>query len=389
MARPPLPIGTFGNITVTEVDGGFRARCRFRGNDGVVRSVERVAKSASMAKTALKVALQARTAASSLSVVNGETLVTTLLDKWWDNKRTLVHLARSTEASYSDVMARVIVPKVGSLRLREVSAGILQDFLLTQAKERASQAELARTILKQAFAYAVMHDAVLANPAAGTELPARAKPEPRALTIEELSRMREAVASMRQNRWLADIVEVQLGIAGRIGEVLSLKADDLDLDNEAGPRVHIQSTLISIASQSPFRQEHTKDGPEGQRTVTVPAFAADVLRRRAAQTTNADGYLFVSRNDTLLAPRNVRSSWRNIRSRFDLDFVTPHHLRKTSLTAIARVFDVQTASLFADHKDVTTTETHYIQELKEAAPDVRKALNTLAPTSPTPAPPES
>jgi len=113
--------------------------------------------------------------------------------------------------------------------------------------------------------------------------------------------------------------------------------------------------------------------------VAVPAFAADVLRRRAAQTTNAEGYLFVSRKDTLLAPQNVRSSWRNIRGRFDLDFVTPHHLRKTSLTTIARVFDVQTASLFVDHKDVMTTETHYIQELKEAAPDVRKALDGLAP----------
>lgn len=41
MARPPLPIGTFGTITTKEVRPGvYRARTRFRDFDGVTREIE-------------------------------------------------------------------------------------------------------------------------------------------------------------------------------------------------------------------------------------------------------------------------------------------------------------------------------------------------------------
>jgi hypothetical protein len=41
MARPPLPIGTYGSIGTERIGAGYRAFTRFRDHDGVTRKVER------------------------------------------------------------------------------------------------------------------------------------------------------------------------------------------------------------------------------------------------------------------------------------------------------------------------------------------------------------
>lgn len=54
MARPPLPLGEHGEISIAPKRGQWVARCRFRGLDGVTRKVERWGKS----RTAVRLALQ-------------------------------------------------------------------------------------------------------------------------------------------------------------------------------------------------------------------------------------------------------------------------------------------------------------------------------------------
>ena len=54
MARPPLPLGEHGSISVTSRRGLWVARCRFRGLDGITRHIQKSGKS----KTAARLALQ-------------------------------------------------------------------------------------------------------------------------------------------------------------------------------------------------------------------------------------------------------------------------------------------------------------------------------------------
>jgi integrase len=185
---------------------------------------------------------------------------------------------------------------------------------------------------------------------------------------------------MRQNTWLADIFEVQLGLAARIGEVLALTIGDLDLDNAESPRVTIAATVITPMGSKHSRQEHTKDGPGGRRTVIIHEFAAKVLRKRAALAADRESkLLFVTRNETLLDPHNVRESWRNIRAASDLEWMRPHHLRKTALSSIANVFGVESARAFADHANVETTDISYIDKGEKEILDLRNAFDELAP----------
>lgn len=200
------------------------------------------------------------------------------------------------------------------------------------------------------------------------------------MTTDDLVRLRDAVRGMRQNIWLRDIFEVQLGVAGRLGEILALTVNDLDLDNADGPHVLIAATVVCPAGQKFFRQPHTKDGPEGRRLVIVPDWVADILRRRAPMAAELEsGLIFCTRNQTLLDPHNVRGSWRNIRKAADLVWMTPHHLRKTALSKVESVFGLAITSEFADHKTTEVTRIHYVEKIQKAGPDVRRALNMLAP----------
>ncbi len=59
MPRPPMPIGTYGSISVTEPSPGtFRARCRYRDFDGKVYPVERYGPSREQAVNRLKEAIR-------------------------------------------------------------------------------------------------------------------------------------------------------------------------------------------------------------------------------------------------------------------------------------------------------------------------------------------
>ena len=54
MARPPLPLGQHGEISIATKRGQWVARCRLRGFDGVTRKVERAGRTRTAARLALQ-----------------------------------------------------------------------------------------------------------------------------------------------------------------------------------------------------------------------------------------------------------------------------------------------------------------------------------------------
>src|SRR3954449_10197043 len=61
MARPPLPLGTPGTISVAEDEpGSWVARCRFRDHDGVTRRLRKHGPSKTAANAALHELIQQR-----------------------------------------------------------------------------------------------------------------------------------------------------------------------------------------------------------------------------------------------------------------------------------------------------------------------------------------
>ena len=339
--------------------------------------MERTGKTKAAAKSLLDAAVKARANSGDVDL-NSETTIETLMNTWWPWKLETSKLSAGSQSNYADVISRIIIPGLGAVKLREATTGRMDRWLVEERRTCVGQAEIARTLLNQAFAFAATRDAVTGNPVANVSKPVKVKPKPRALTTAELVALRDAVRGMRHYTWLADAFEPQLGLAGRIGEIAALMVENLDLDNPISPRVHIVATVITPTGTKHSRQLHTKDGEDGRRTVIIHDWLVPILSNRALLA-GPSTLLFASRNDTLLDPHNMRESWRNIREAAGLGWMKPHHLRKTALTKIADVFDIETAAKFADHKDSAVTKRHYVGTPLVPGPDVRTAFDDLAP----------
>ena len=79
---------------------------------------------------------------------------------------------------------------------------------------------------------------------------------------------------------MSDVIDIMLGTATRIGEALALRKCDVDMTIDP-PTVHITGTLVVRKGAGVTRQEHPKTH-ESNRVIAVPAFAAEVVRRRLA-----------------------------------------------------------------------------------------------------------
>jgi integrase len=110
---------------------------------------------------------------------------------------------------------------------------------------------------------------------------------PDAYTIDEVQEIRAAIktwesrrvlAGPRPDRQLGQIVEVMLGTSARIGEVLAIRLQDLDLDGSV-PTARIAGTIITRKGEPTHRQDHPKTD-RSVRRVALPSFSLHAIRSR-------------------------------------------------------------------------------------------------------------
>ncbi|MBQ0895670.1 site-specific integrase [Micromonospora sp. U56] len=385
MARPELPIGTWGKIRTQKLGPNrFRARARFRDYDGKTRDIEATDTTGPAAERALKVKLRDRTTPNDDEITR-ETRVSRLAELWIEEITTEERIAPQTIQRYETSVRTAILPALGNLRIREASVGRLDRFLRDIAKDRPSAAKGAKVVLSQMFALAVRHGAIPTNPVRDTGRLRKPRRKVVALTDENLQAVRTAIRDWqrpvpgkpgpRHTGDLADIVDLMLATGARIGEILALRWEDLDLAAER-PTLTICGTLVFVKGQGFFRQPWTKSDA-GYRMIVLPRFAVGMLlARKLVAADNPHDAIFASRRGTWLSPNNVRRQWRQARADTDLSWVTPHTFRKTVATLIKEETDTKSASAQLGHSSEEVTDTYYIAKPVQA-PDVSEILERL------------
>ena len=386
MARPELPIGTWGNIRTEKLGPNrFRARARFRDYDGKTRDIEATDTTGPAAIRALKVKLRDR-ATPNDDEITRETRVSALAELWIEEITAEERVAPQTIQRYQTSLRTGILPALGNLRIREASVGRLDKFLRDIAKDHPSAAKGAKVVLGQMFALAVRHGAIPTNPVRDTGRLRKPRRTVVALTDEHLQAVRAAIREWQQpipgkpgprhTGDLADIVDLMLATGARIGEILAVRWEDLDLAAER-PTLTICGTLVFVKGKGFFRQEWTKSDA-GYRMVVLPRFAVGMLlARKLTAADNPHDAIFASRRGTWLSPNNVRRQWRQARADTDLDWVTPHTFRKTVATLIKEEADTKSAAAQLGHSSEEVTDTYYIAKPVQA-PDVSDILERLA-----------
>ncbi len=111
----------------------------------------------------------------------------------------------------------------------------------------------------------------------------------------------------RSVRWsdLVDVVDIFLATGARIGEVLAIRWQDIDLA-ATPPTIAITGTVMMQKGRGTYRQDHPKT-KAGFRTVTVPPFAAKTLmRKQTTEHPQPDTMLFSSSAGSVRSPHNFR-----------------------------------------------------------------------------------
>lgn len=357
MARPRTPLSSYGRITVDPVayvdpgvqnrtpgrrrlivmqlDPGakhdyWRARTRYRFDDGKLRQVERFGTSRAKAETALKHALTEITAAAP-GDVKRETRLRDLGERFLKAK---AGRAPRTVDTYRHSVDKVIVPRIGDLSVSEATPERLQRFLDAVTTESGrGTAKTARAVLSGMLGLAARSDAIRHNPV--RELaPLEGKAEgATAIPLADLAGLLERVRDDERLAQLdmVDLVEFIAGTGVRISEACALAWGDVDL---AAGTVSIRANAVRAKGKGVIRQPHSKTDAS-TRTMRVPGALVGILGdRRVRGGPNPHALVFPTVLGNLRDPRNTARDWALARTRLKLPDYTFHSFRKTVATAL-------------------------------------------------------
>jgi integrase len=366
MARPPLALGSHGEIQVTRSRGQWVARCRYRDLDGKSRLLNRWAPTKSAAMKSLQDAIRDRNGVPQAMALGPHSRFREAAEVWLakiDERR-----ADSTADTYRNCLHKQVLPKLGELRLVECTVARLVRFFadLEQARkvirhrdgtaeEKPAHAANTRRMIR-AIVSGVMHQAVLnqvipTNPVRELERIETprgfASTTPRGLTVDERRRLLDFTdtdqVAVRAD--MPDLIRFALGSGLRVGEICAVRWMDLDLDGLriVGPGEARRVPVVAVRQNVyPIKGKglvvHDGKSAMALRVVPLPEFVVTRLRARQDPLFDPSWPLFASAGrdgtPTYRWPANVRRSVRRIREKVDLDWMTPHTWRRTYATIL-------------------------------------------------------
>jgi len=198
------------------------------------------------------------------------TLERFLEDRWLPHASTRVR--PGTHERYASLMRRHVIPRIGrvglaKLRPMHVQAaieGMLADGLAPLTCRHAYR------VLSQALRQAVRWQVMATNPAAAVSPP---RPERPALTIPDPGQVRAILAAAEGTPYHVPLLlAASLGL--RRGEACAIRWRHVDIERGT---LSVVSTLQRVNGELRFLEPKTD---RARRTVSLPAFAIEVLRRQ-------------------------------------------------------------------------------------------------------------
>lgn len=376
MPRPTLPIGSWGKVTRNELGKGrWVAKARVRDVDGVTRLVERSGRTGAEAERNLSAHLADRTA-PSMEDLNSESRMTALWEAYeahlLDENRAIRTMERYRYAS------GYVIKGLGGYKVREITTQRLDGFVKAlKVNHGPSVAKSARVILSGMFGLAVRYGAATSNPVRDVGTIRMASKPARALTVDELRGVIDALRNsavvlnpankvtpkqtISQYCTQADLTDVVIMFAAtgaRISEVLGIRWADIDLTAKT---VTITGKVNRVPGGGMIRDSFTKTR-SGARTLPLPDFAINMLMARQMDAvSNIYDAVFPGKTGMLRDPSAVSKQWRRVRTKLKLEWVTSHTFRKT----VATLIDAQglSARVGADqlgHAQVSMTQDVYM-----------------------------
>lgn len=204
------------------------------------------------------------------------------LDDWFDEWISTYKIGKvkdTTVATYRALYDRFVREPLGGRYISKIKTVEIQR-LYNDIIEDGLSPKYLKTLhntLSNVFKMAVNNDLIQKNPCSQTIRPTIDNPERRVLTASEQSRLLSFI-QQEQYKDVAPAITVLLGTGLRIGELLGLKWEDLDLES-AEKTLTVNRTLVRIRDKKIFAFQEPKTA-SGTRTIPLQESVVRALKRQ-------------------------------------------------------------------------------------------------------------
>lgn len=339
--RPPLSLGTYGEISVKEI--GTRngktiriASARFRDSDGKTKKVTKthVGGGEAAAKDALKKELTARIRRLDSARLDSAATIRQLHSMWQEEASPSWSIATRERYRY---VGDYILTEIGDVRVGELSRSVINGALRNiRGRHGWSSAKSAKSVLSGMCKLALLFDMLEVNPVSDTITVSRPerKGGARALTADERA---DLVARLHADDQaheldLVDLVDFMLGTGCRIGEACAARPRTFVAESW-----EICATIVRAKGHGLMIQERPKTAA-GWRRIALPGQVGAMLARRTRDLSLSAGAPVVFASPytprALRDPKNTAADLRRVLDRIDYPWVTSHTFRRTVATRL-------------------------------------------------------
>lgn len=285
----------------------------------------------------------------------------TLLSEWlliWIESET--GIKDSTRQLYKRHIRNHIVPKLGKVQLKKLSADMIQRFI-DSLDLSPSTVKLVFNVLESGLNSAE-EKGLISNIWAKVKLPKKKKTEVEILTPNEQQRL-ESVLSEKND--IGILICLYTGL--RIGELCALKRKDIDLDNAV---MHIKGTQLRTGGKLTITSPKST---ASVRTIPIP----DCLLQELRHHKNNNEFV-ISRKGNAVDVRSYRRRFKKLLSMAGLPDRKFHVLRHTFASRALEVgIDYKTLSEILGHASVSITMDLYVHALDEHKRNQMNKLNQI------------
>jgi integrase len=347
--RPPLVIGSYGNIsTVEEEPGRWRASGRVRIRTGRTLPMRRWADTETKAIRRLKEAMVERLNQADggrrIKPTTKFKVVAELFLKELAVKAANGKITENSARNYRGYVLNHLVPGLGDLQMLELDAAAIYYFLQSEqvAGVKADALSSERSVLSALCGFAIREKALDINPVRDVEpMGQRDEKEVLAFTLEQrkdvrlklrervelhaVDKLGRALAPNRFRVWqdLPDQVDGMLATGVRIGELLALDSDSWTTDRQGRPALNINYHIVRVTGKGLQRVRSTKS--KADRLLPVPSWSVPMWERLALR----NGPMFPAADGGWLDPSNTVKRISGELDAIGYDWATSHVFRKT------------------------------------------------------------
>lgn len=307
------------------------------------------------------------------------------LNLWLEHNR--VRCKGSTMRKYEFLIETHILPKLGAVKLRDLSATMINRFLtekLTGGRLKGdgglapSYVRTITQVITGAVKYAVSEE--MCPPLKTTVFrPQEAKRDLTILGADDLLRLEDALITRRDRTAIGILLSLYTGL--RIGEVCALRWEDIELDIHV---LHVRRTVSRVSDRSGAGGSVlTIDAPKTKasvRDIPISSFLSGILR--PARPDDPKCYV-ASGKAKFLSPRTFEYRYHSLLRECGVKRINYHALRHTFATrCIEAGIDVKSLSEILGHSDVRITLGTYVHssmELKRTQMEKLKSLTSRLP----------